>query len=241
MAGEPSNHVQGDAPMPEMERYLKCTEFIDCDTKSVVKKAEALTEGLQTDREKAVALYYFVRDEIRHNAYAPLYDPDRYKASVILEAGNGICQQKSVLLCTLARAVGIPARLGFVDVNDYQLSASFKQMIGGVNVFPFHGFAEFFVDGRWVHASPAYDVETCRRKRFIPVDFDGVNDAKDSRYTKEGESHIEHLEYHGPYEDFPWDEILSYYKEWAARLGIDWDELKDAGEQVRRRKSWGDG
>jgi len=102
--------------MPEMERYLKCTEFIDCDTKSVVKKAEALTEGLQTDREKAVALYYFVRDEIRHNAYAPLYDPDRYKASVILEAGNGICQQKSILLCALARAVGIPARLGFVDV-----------------------------------------------------------------------------------------------------------------------------
>ena len=224
-----------------MENYLRCTEIVDCDAKAVKDKAREVTEGLQTDREKAVALYYFVRDEIRHNAYAELYDLSLYKASAVLEASNGICQQKSILLCALARAVGIPARLGFVDVNDYQLSESFKQMIGGINVFPFHGFAELFVDGRWVHASPAYDIETCRRKRFIPVEFDGVNDAKDSRRTEDGELHIEHLEYHGPYEDFPWDEIQNYYKEWAARLGIGWDELKEAGERVRQTKSYGEG
>jgi len=227
--------------MSEMEKYLRCTKTIDCDTKSVKDKAQEVTEGLQTDGEKAVALYYFVRDEIRHNAYSQLYDLNHYKASVILEGGNGICQQKSILLCALARAVGIPARLGFVDVNDYQLSESFKRMIGGINVFPFHGYAELFVDGRWVHASPAYDIATCRRKRFIPVDFDGVSDAKDSRYTEDGEPHIEHIEYHGPYEDFPWDEIQGYYKEWAAKLGIRWDELKEAGERVRQNKSWGEG
>ena len=227
--------------MPDMKDYLKCTEIIDCDTEVIRQKAGEITEGLQTDREKAVALYYFVRDQIRHNAYAPLYDLERYKASVVLEAGNGICQQKSVLLAALARAVGIPSRIGFVDVHDHQLSESFKEMIGGINVFPFHGFAELFIDGRWVHASPAYDLATCRRKRFVPVDFDGVNDAKDSRYTEDGEPHIEHIEYHGPYEDFPWDEIQSYYKGWAARLGIAWDELKGAGEQVRQSKSWGEG
>ena len=227
--------------MPDMGNYLRCTEIIDCDEESIRQKAQELTEGLQTDREKAVALYYFVRDTIRHNAYAQLYDLERYKASEVLEAGNGICQQKSVLLAALARAVGIPARIGFVDVNDHQLSESFKQMIGGINVFPFHGYAELFIDGRWVHASPAYDLATCRRKRFVPVDFDGVSDAKDSRYTEDGEPHIEHIEYHGPYEDFPWDEIQSYYKEWAARLGIAWDELKGAGEQVRQSKSWGEG
>lgn len=36
-----------------MEVYLKCTEFIDCDTNSVREKAEALTHGLETVREKA--------------------------------------------------------------------------------------------------------------------------------------------------------------------------------------------
>lgn len=33
-----------------MEVYLKCTEFIDCDTNSVREKAEALTHGLETVR-----------------------------------------------------------------------------------------------------------------------------------------------------------------------------------------------
>jgi len=227
--------------MSDPNDFLSPTEIIDSDTPSVRAKALELTRGLQTDREKAVALYYFVRDEIKHNAYAPLYELDRYKASSTLEAGNGMCQHKSVLLAALCRAVGIPARLGYVDVHDCQLSESFKQMIGGIDTFPFHGYAEVCVDGKWVHASPAYDIATCRKKGFVPVDFDGINDAKDSTHTENGEPHIEHVHDHGPYSDFPWDEIQGYYKGWAERLGIPWDELKNAGEQVRQSKSWGEG
>jgi transglutaminase-like putative cysteine protease len=222
-----------------MEKYLKCTEFIDCDNKLIKDKAYKVTEGLQTDREKAVALYYLVRDEVKHNAYAPLYDLDRYKASKILEAGNGVCQQKAILLVALARAVGIPARIGLVDIRDHLISDTFREMIGGVNILPLHGYAELYIDGRWIHASPAYDIETCRRKRFVPVEFDGVHDAKDSPYDLDGKPHVEHLKYHGPYDDFPWDEILNYYMEWSALLGRDWDEFKNAGEQLRQVKSQG--
>jgi transglutaminase-like putative cysteine protease len=226
--------------MPQTaDEYLRCTEIIDCHSQAIQDKAREVTEGLGSDGDKAIALYYFVRDKIKHNAYAELYVLENYKASVILEVGSGICQQKAILLTALARAAGIPARLGFVDVHDNQLSESFKQMIGGIDLFPFHGFAELYVDGKWVHASPAYDIETCRRKGFVPVDFDGVNDAIDSPYTENGEPHIEHIEYHGPYADFPWDEMLSYYQGWAAKLGMGWEELKQAGESVRQSKSWG--
>jgi len=38
--------------MLEMERYLRCTEVIDCDTKPVKGKAQEVTEGLETDRER---------------------------------------------------------------------------------------------------------------------------------------------------------------------------------------------
>jgi len=38
--------------MAAMGRYSKCTEIIDCDTKSVTGKAEALTKGLQTVRDR---------------------------------------------------------------------------------------------------------------------------------------------------------------------------------------------
>ena len=223
--------------MSEMEVFLKSTETIDCDAASIKEKALEVTKGLQTDKDKAIALFYFVRDRIRHNAYTPLYDSNRYKASSTLRAGDGMCQNKAILLVALARSVGIPARLGFVDVEDYQLSESFKQMIGGVNTMPFHGFAELYIDGKWVHASPAYDLATCRRKGFIPVEFDGVNDAKDSEYTKSGQLHMKHIKYHGPYEDLPLDEIYSYYREWIAKTGKAWDEFKGASEKIRKRKS----
>ncbi len=223
--------------MSEIEDFLKCTEIIDCDTDSIKAKALEVTKGLKTDKEKAVALYYFVRDKIKHNAYIQLYDPIRYKASSTLKAGDGMCQNKAILLVALARAVGVPARLGFVDVEDHQLSESFKQMIGGVNVMPFHGFAELYIGGRWVHASPAYDLATCQKKGFIPVEFDGVNDAKDSEHTKAGQPHMKHIKYHGPYEDLPLDEIYSYYRGWIAKMGMSWDDFKGASEEIRKRKS----
>jgi transglutaminase-like putative cysteine protease len=222
--------------MPSLDKYLKCTEIIDCDDKSVKRKARSLTKGLKTDKEKAIALYYFVRDEVKHNPYAPLYDANRYKASVTLEERNGFCQQKAILLIALARSIGIPARLGFVDVYDHQLSENFKQMIGGVNKFPFHGFAELYVGGKWLHVSPAYDKGVCQRKGFVAVEFDGEHDAKDSPRNVKGEPHIEHVEYHGPYDDFPWEEVRVYYKKWLAGMGLDYDEMAKMGDQVRQQR-----
>jgi transglutaminase-like putative cysteine protease len=155
---------------------------------------------------------------------------------VTLKEKNGFCQQKSILLVALARAVGIPARLGFVDVYDHQLSEDFKNMIGGVNKFPFHGFAELYVDGKWLHVSPAYDKGVCQRKGFISVEFDGEHDAKDSPCNVKGEPHIEHIEYHGPYADFPWDEMRDYYKKWLAGMGFDYDAMAKMGDRVRQEK-----
>lgn len=211
----------------EMQRYLRCTQTVDCATASVAQKARELTEGLATDREKAVALFYFVRDEIRHNPYAPGMLLEDYRASATLERGNGHCQQKAVLLVALARAAGIPARLGFVDVRDHLLSYKFRKMIGGGNLLIQHGYAELHTDGRWAHVSPAYDLASCRQNGFIPVDFDGINDARDSAYNVNGRAHIEHVKDHGHYDDFPWDEIVSYRKQWAAQIGLAWTELTD--------------
>jgi transglutaminase-like putative cysteine protease len=210
--------------MLSMEKYLKCTEFIDCDRDSVRQKAQALTRGMETDIEKAVALYYFVRDEIKHNPYAPSQLVEDYKASSALERGNGYCQHKAALLVALARAVGIPARLGLVDVRDHLLSEKFRRMIGGDNLLIQHGYAELYLGGRWVHASPAYDLETCRKAGFIPVEFDGVNDARDSACNQEGKPHIEHVKDHGHFDDFPYDFIRSYQREWVAGMGREWNE-----------------
>jgi transglutaminase-like putative cysteine protease len=210
-----------------MARYLECTEIIDCDAKPIKDKSRELTAGLQADREKAAALYYFVRDTIRQNPYAPMQDREDYRATVTLERGSGTCEHKSVVLVALCRAAGMPARLGYVDIRDHLLSEKFRRMIGGDNLLIQHGYVEMCIDGRWVHASPAYDLATCEKGGFVPVDFDGANDAKDSPYDQEGKPHIEHVKDHGHYEDFPWDWIVSYRREWVARIGREWAEFTD--------------
>ena len=210
--------------MAEMERYLNCTEIIDCHMDSVRDRARQVVEGLSTDREKAVALYYFVRDEIRADPYAPTYEQEKYKASETLERGGGHCEHKAVLLAALCRAVGVPARLGYVDIRDYRLSEKFRRMLGGDNLVIQHGYAEIYIDGRWVHVCPAYDLETCQRKGFVPVEFDGTADAKDPPRDREGRPHIEHVKDHGHYEDFPWDWIVSYRREWVEQMGREWKE-----------------
>jgi len=210
-----------------MDRYLRSTAVIDWEAKPVKNKAAELTKGLNTPREKAIALYYFVRDEIKHNPYAEGFVPEDYKASVILQRGYGYCQHKALLLVALARATGIPARLGYADVRDHLLSKKFRDMIGGDNLLIQHGYAELYIDGKWVHASPAYDLEVCRKMGFVPVDFDGIHNARDSAFNARGKPHIEYVKDHGTFDDFPWDFILSYRQKWVASIGREWSEYTD--------------
>jgi len=213
--------------MKKLEKYLKATAYIDWDNEAVEQKAQELTRGKKSDRAKAIALYYFVRDTIKHNPYAPGAAPEDYKASLVLRRGNGYCQHKALLLVALARAAGIPARPGYADFRDHQLSPKFRAMIGGDNLLIQHGYAELFIDGKWVHASPSYDLETCKKGGFVPVEFDGINDARDSSHNVKGEPHMQLAKDHGTYEDFPWDFILSYRQEWVISIGREWNEYTD--------------
>ena len=213
--------------MEKLEKYLRPTSVIDWDNESVKQKAQELTRGLSADGEKAVALYYFVRDQIKHNPYAEGFCPEDYKASVILQRGYGYCQHKALLLAALARAVGIPARLGYADIRDHLLSKKFRDMIGGDNLLIQHGYTQLYLDGKWVHASPAYDLGTCNKMGFVPVEFDGIHDARDSAFNQRGKPHIEYVKDHGTYDDFPWDFILSYRQEWVVNIGREWNEYTD--------------
>ena len=123
-----------------MDEYLRSTHVIDCDTNAVRNKSIELTGNQRTIREKAIALFYFVRDEISHEPYAPGYVLDDYKASITIQRGKGFCTHKAILLTALARAVKIPARLGFVDIHDNLISFEFRRIIGGGNLLIYHGY-----------------------------------------------------------------------------------------------------
>ena len=123
-----------------LDLYLKPTFVIDSDSEVVKKKATLLAEKYRSQREKAKVLFYFVRDEIKYNPY-PSHSVEDYRASKTLQRGEGYCVQKAVVLTALARAVGIPARLGFADIRN-NLAPKDLVEIMGTNMFVYHGYFE---------------------------------------------------------------------------------------------------
>lgn len=190
-----------------MEKYLKATYFIDCDHLRVIEfAAQNVSEG-QTNIEKAVSLYYAVRDGIRYDPYSMVPDRKSMKASYVLEKGRGYCVSKAVLLAACARAVKIPARLGFADVQNHLNTKRLKELME-TNIFYFHGFTEFYLNGQWLKATPAFNLELCNNFNVKPLDFDGTEDSIFHPLDKSGNKHMEYVNDHGSFADLPWEMIL---------------------------------
>jgi len=206
----------------KFEETLKSTFFMDWKHPSVLQKAKELTDGIEDDISKAIKLFYFVRDGIRYSVKdsRKSYNKEEWKPSLTLEKGYAFCIPKAILLASLARAVGIPSRLHFVDIVNHMTSERLKKNMGS-NLFIFHGFVELFLNGRWVEANCAFDKELCIRKNFPWVDFDGVKDGLFASTNKDGEPFVEYIKDRGVYNDAPHQEIM---QAWASGYPNRYDE-----------------
>jgi transglutaminase-like putative cysteine protease len=190
-----------------MEKYLRATPFIDCGNTAIQEKTHDLTKGKKDVIEQAKSLFYFVRDEIKYNIYVSKSLPEHFRASNTLSRGEGYCVQKAVLLVALARAARIPAGLGFARLRNNLLPQKTLRWLG-TNILPFHGYAELYLDGKWVKATPAFDAKMCEKNRIVPVEFDGKNDAMFHSHNRDGKLHIEYVKHLGHYyDDLPLDKL----------------------------------
>jgi hypothetical protein len=87
------------------------------------------------------------RDTVRYDPYQAYAHDDAYSARVALERGRGFCIAKAALLAACARAVAIPARLGFADVRNHLATARLIEM-NGSDVFRWHGYTDLWLDGK---------------------------------------------------------------------------------------------
>ena len=176
-------------------------------------------------------LFYLVRDGIRYDPYSITTDPGDYRASTVLAQPAAYCIPKAVALTALARAAGIPARLGFADVRNHLASGKLLARLG-TDLFVYHGFTEFWLGGRWVKATPAFNIELCERFGVQPLEFDGRTDALFHEFSAEGRRHMEYVAQRGSFADLPLAEIMAAfadrYGDMAAGAGRDRDELFDA-------------
>ena len=200
-----------------MELNLNETPTIEVKNKAIVKKADEITKGCINQEEKAVKLFYFVRDSIKYNIYMISVFIEDFKASKILGWGKGYCVQKAVLLATLGRAAGIPTRLAFAKIKNHTLPPHLFNCFK-TNIFPRHGYNQFFLNERWISVAATFDRELCEKNGLPTVEFDGKNDAVLPEKDLKGKPYIEYLEKFPPHEDLPFDWI---YKKISMLVGPD--------------------
>src|SRR5262245_5654114 len=191
--------------------WRRPTSFVDSDAPAVLAFARAAAEGHADPRERAVAVYYAVRDRVTYTPYCDFRSPETYRASAVLAKGAGFCVGKAALLAAAARAVDIPARLRFADVRNHLCTPRLKALVGG-DVFYYHGLVELELQGRWVKATPAFDLTLCERFGVLPLEFDGREDSVFQPYDRAGRRHMEYVCERGVYADVPMADIVAIFE-----------------------------
>ncbi|HET8584565.1 MAG TPA: transglutaminase family protein [Casimicrobiaceae bacterium] len=192
--------------------YLQPTSFLDCDHPAVREFSRSVTEGAQDAVERAVRLFYAVRDRIRYDPFAVRLEREQYVASAVLAACSAYCLPKAILLAAAARASGIPAAIGLSDVVNHLTTDKLKARMGGQTLFIHHGYAVLHVDGRWVKAAPAFNIELCERFHVRPTEFDGRSDAVFQEYDAHDRRHMEYVNDSGVWSDFPFDRVTADFR-----------------------------
>ncbi len=187
---------------------LAPSRFVDSDAPEIVAYADRVAAGAGDDVEKARRLYLAVRDDLRYDPYRLGHGPEDFRASRTLERGYGFCVTKAAVLAAVARAQGIPARLGYADVRNHLTTPRLRAEMG-TDVFAYHGFTELYLRGKWVKATPAFNKSLCQKARILPLEFDGENDSIYHPLDRDGRRHMEYLRYRGVYLDIPLEEMVA--------------------------------
>lgn len=199
---------------------LAPTRFIDSESPEVAALVERVApEGgaAAGQTERTIRLYYAIRDEIRYDPYRIELEAKAFRASHCLAGGQGFCITKAVALAAAARAIGVPARLGFADVRNHLATPRLIELMQ-TDMFYWHGYASLYLDGRWVKATPAFNLSLCERFSVHPLEFDGREDSIFHAFDRAGRQHMEYVADHGLFADLPYDRILEIFGSHYPRL-----------------------
>lgn len=188
------------------EDCLRPTPLIDSDHPRIVEFARDAAAGATDGVDVACRVYLAVRDGLRYDPYGIELTEDGMRASAVLASGRGWCVAKAGVLAACSRSLGIPARLGFADVRNHLATERLLAQMG-TDIFYWHGFTELFLEGRWVKATPAFNLQMCERFGVLPLEFNGRDDSVFHPFDATGRRHMEYVRDRGSRDDMPLEEI----------------------------------
>jgi transglutaminase-like putative cysteine protease len=190
-----------------MKTSLQATSTIQSDHPDIIAYTQKAVEGCHSETEKALAIYYAVRDDIFYDPYKLELTETGMSAVETLTSKRGWCVPKAILMAACCRAAGIPARLGFADVRNHLSTARMREAMK-TDVFYWHGYTSVFLNNKWVKATPAFNLVLCEKFGLHPLEFDGENDSLYHEFDQSGNKHMEYLNERGEYDDLPLEQMI---------------------------------
>jgi hypothetical protein len=123
------------------QRWLGPTAFLDLEDTKLRLRSRSLTQLSKTDREKALAIYGFVKR-------IPFARPFKLRVRTpreVLDAGRGDALDKAGLLVAMLRMAGIPARIRFMEMRGEMLRGLISHMSAAARPV-----VQMWVGERWV-------------------------------------------------------------------------------------------
>jgi len=165
----------------EKSQYLNPTELCDWDNPDILNKAKDIRAKSQSQRETALNIFLFVRDEIVFSI-----NDAKSKASQTLRRGTGECGTKTNLHVALLRASGIPARFHLSKCRSEALKGIIPDwLFDRMPNIASHFWPEAYLSGRWIACEGLLDRELyigllnrgLLDDNLIPtIDWDAEND-----------------------------------------------------------------
>ena len=125
----------------EPQYWLGTTPLLDLEDPKLRLRAQALTQLCKSDREKALAIYGFVK----RIPFAKPFKMRLHTAREVLDARRADAPDKAALLVALLRLSGIAARLRYVELRGEILRGLTSSMTSAARAQ-----AEVWLHGRWV-------------------------------------------------------------------------------------------
>ncbi len=190
--------------------WLTSGRFVNTEHEAVqtfLRRALISLAPKASDREKAIRLFDAVRDDIRYNPYQLSFDAKDYEAGFIAKLDAAYCVPKAILLASCLRAVGIPAGVGFADVQNHLNSPKLADVMQ-TDLFMYHGYVALRLGDETFKVTPTFNRELCERFGVQAIEFDGYSDALFHEYDAEQRQHMEYVNDRGIFEEPPISEIL---------------------------------
>jgi hypothetical protein len=163
----------------DLKNFLVETEYCDINHPNIQKIAKKITKDCNSEREKAISLFYWVRDNIEYR-----FGSWSIKASDVLFKRYGMCTNKAVLLTSLLRTTKIPSGFGILKVKGQEYFGPIappilKQRVSKVSV---HIYSYVYLDQKWLIIDSSVDKNlACKTNYFNPTtelsDWDGIHHA----------------------------------------------------------------